>query len=241
MPSGVKSSETPLGAEQRRVLPRQRVAGFGEDADEVVLTERFQLDADRKAPLEFGDQVTGPRRGEGSRRDEQDVVGSDRAIPGVHGGPLEDREQVALHPLTAHVRSAVGGGAADLVDLVDEDDARILDHVDRVVVDAVHVDEAIRLLVDEHVAGLRDGHELLALARRGKLREEVGEGDADLLEPGPGEPLEGGLKRLVDLDLEGRVLQRPGREPSGDAAAPGTGPASLSCRLLLAGRIAHRG
>ena len=37
-----------LGAEQRGVLPGQRVARLGEDADEVVLAERLQLDADRE-------------------------------------------------------------------------------------------------------------------------------------------------------------------------------------------------
>ena len=40
-----------LGREQRRVLPDERVLGFGQDADEVGLRERVQLDADREAAV----------------------------------------------------------------------------------------------------------------------------------------------------------------------------------------------
>ncbi len=109
-----------------------------------------------------------------------------------------------------------------------------------VVVDAVHVDEAIGLLVDEHVARVGDRHELLALARWCKLREEVGERDADLLEAGAGEPLERGLEGLLHLDLDHRVLERCGREtppePPAPFAAPsclGSGLRSVRCRSIL--------
>jgi len=40
-----------LGREQRRVLPDERVLGLGQDADEVGLRERVQLDADREAAV----------------------------------------------------------------------------------------------------------------------------------------------------------------------------------------------
>src|SRR5580693_3592625 len=57
-----------LGAEQRRVLPGQRVARLGEDSYEIILAERLQFDADRKATLELRDEVagTGGREGAGS-------------------------------------------------------------------------------------------------------------------------------------------------------------------------------
>jgi len=40
-----------LGREQRRVLPDERVLRLGQDADEVGLRERVQLDADGEAAV----------------------------------------------------------------------------------------------------------------------------------------------------------------------------------------------
>src|SRR5690349_15403818 len=46
-----------LGGEERHVLAGERVLGLGEDPDEVLLLEGLELDADREAALELGDQV----------------------------------------------------------------------------------------------------------------------------------------------------------------------------------------
>src|SRR5437879_13273426 len=46
-----------LGGAQRRVLLGERVLGLREDAHEVLLGERLQLDADREAALQLGDEV----------------------------------------------------------------------------------------------------------------------------------------------------------------------------------------
>ena len=48
------------------------------------------------------------------------VLGRDRRA-------LDQRQQVALHPLAGDVGAAGLGAGADLVDLVDEDDAVLLD------------------------------------------------------------------------------------------------------------------
>src|SRR5207237_4939708 len=46
-----------LGGEERAVLLDQIGAGFAEDADEVLLAERLELDTDREAALELGQHV----------------------------------------------------------------------------------------------------------------------------------------------------------------------------------------
>ena len=46
-----KAQRDALHAEQRAVLLDERVARLGEDALEVLLDERLQLDANRKTPL----------------------------------------------------------------------------------------------------------------------------------------------------------------------------------------------
>ena len=78
MPSSVKLDGHLLGLHQRGVLPGQRVVGLGQDAHEIVLGQRAQLDPDRQAALQFGQQVRRLGDVEGARGDEQDVVGLDR-------------------------------------------------------------------------------------------------------------------------------------------------------------------
>ena len=48
-----------LGAEQRLILLGQAGAGRRQDADEILLRQRLQLDADRQPALELGQQVGG--------------------------------------------------------------------------------------------------------------------------------------------------------------------------------------
>ena len=90
------------------VLPQEGGAGLPEDAYEVVAGEVVELDADGEAALELGHEVGRLGAVEGSGGDEEDMVGGDGAVLGVDGGPLDDREQVALNALTGDV----GAGAA---------------------------------------------------------------------------------------------------------------------------------
>ena len=60
--------------------------------------------------------------------DEQDVVGLHHAVLGGDGAALDQRQQVALHAFARDVGAADGLAApGHLVDLVDEDDAVLLD------------------------------------------------------------------------------------------------------------------
>jgi len=66
-----------FGGEERDVLFYQGVAGFCEDALEVVLCEAFQFHADGQTALQLGDEVRGLGEVEGAGGDEEDVVGFD--------------------------------------------------------------------------------------------------------------------------------------------------------------------
>ena len=92
-----------LGPEQGDVLLGQGVARLDEDALEVGLVQRPQLDPDGEPALELGDEVAGPGYGEGAGGDEEDVVGVDRAVAGVDRRALEDGQEVALDALPADV------------------------------------------------------------------------------------------------------------------------------------------
>ena len=129
-PSSVNVSSTPSVAISADVLLDQRVLRLGQDADEVVLAERLELDADREAALQLGDQVGRLRHVERAGGDEQDVIGAHHAVLGVDGRAFDDRQDVALHALAADVGAVAALAAGDLVDLVDEDDAGLLDALD---------------------------------------------------------------------------------------------------------------
>ena len=153
--------------QQRRVLLQQRVLGFRQNPAQIVARQRRQFDADRQAPLQFRQQVG--RLGQMKRAggDEQHVVGLHQAVLGVHRGALDQRQQIALHALTGHVPAAHAAvaGAADFVDLVDEDDAVVLRVHHRVLGQAVVVEEVVGFLLLQQTAGGFDGHAaLLALA-----------------------------------------------------------------------------
>ncbi len=119
-----------LRPQQLHVLPDQGVLGLGQDADEILARQGLQLDPDGKAPLQLGDQVGGLGDVEGAGGDEQDVVGADHAVLGGHRGALDDRQEVPLDPLAGHVGAVAAFAAGDLVQLVQEDDAGVLDPPD---------------------------------------------------------------------------------------------------------------
>src|SRR5512143_3556437 len=69
-----------LRREEGVVLLQERILRLGQDADEVLLRERVELDADREPALELGDQVRRLRDMERARRDEKHVVRLNEAV-----------------------------------------------------------------------------------------------------------------------------------------------------------------
>ena len=113
---------------------------------------------------------------ERARRDEQDVVGLDRPVLGRDRGALDQRQQVALHALARDV-GADAVARANLVDLVEEDDAVVLDRLDGVLGDLLLIEQAVRFLVDQQRVGFphRDAAALGPAAER--LAEDVADRD----------------------------------------------------------------
>ncbi len=165
-----------FGFHQRLVLPDKARLGFRQDAAEVFLGQRTQFDADRQAALQFRQEVRRLGDMEGAGGDEEDVVGLHRAVLRRHRRAFDQRKQVALHAFArnAGTHAAVAGG--DLVDLVEEDDAVILDRTDRLALDDFVVDQLVGLVADQIRVGCLDrGADLLGAAAH-RLAEHFRQG-----------------------------------------------------------------
>src|SRR3546814_4753999 len=69
--SDVCSSDLPFGLHQGLVLLRQRIARFGEDAQEIVRLQRIEFDTNRQAALQFRHQIRRLGKVKRTGRDEQ--------------------------------------------------------------------------------------------------------------------------------------------------------------------------
>ena len=102
----------------------------------------------KHVPVSINEEMVGHKFGEFSPTRTHAVLGVDR-------GALDQRQQVALHALAAHVAAATELAAVgDLVDLVDEDDAVLLDGFERFRLHLLGVEQLVALLVDQHAVGI---------------------------------------------------------------------------------------
>jgi hypothetical protein len=98
-------------------------------------------------------------------------------------GALHDRQQIALHALPRHVGPlATPLARRHLVDLVDEDDPRLLDARHRQLAHSIRVHQARRLLVDESLEGRRHLEAAAARLLGHEAAEQILELDAHLLD-----------------------------------------------------------
>jgi hypothetical protein len=64
----------------------------------------------------------------GTRGNEQDVIGLDHAVLGVHGAAFNQRQQVALYAFAGYIATAMGfATATHLVDFIEKHNAVLLD------------------------------------------------------------------------------------------------------------------
>ena len=136
---------------------------------------------------------------ERARRDKEHVIRLDHAVFGVHRAALDDRQDVALNALAAHIR-AVGGAPGHLVDLVDEDDAVLLGAAQGFLRHRVHVDQLILFLGDQQTACIGDLH----AAHLGLFGHHVAHHRADVHARAVDLHV---LRRVLHLDLDLHVLQ----------------------------------
>src|SRR5207253_9728568 len=71
---------------------------------------------------------------------------------------LDDRKKVALNALAAHVRAVAPFAPRNLVELVEEDDARVLGTPDGLGDRLIHIDELLGLLLGQEPPRLGDPH-----------------------------------------------------------------------------------
>ena len=99
----------------------------------------------------------------GPRGNEQDVIGLHHAVFGGNGGALDQRQQIALHTLARHVGTTAFRARSHLVNFVNEDNAVLLEHVQRLRLDVFLVDQFGRFFIDQQFHRFGD-FELACLA-----------------------------------------------------------------------------
>jgi hypothetical protein len=159
-----------------------------------------------KATLQFGNQVGGLGEVEGAAGDEQDVVGLDHAVLGADRGALHQRQEVPLHALARDLGAVRLGARGDLVDLVEEDDAVLLDVLQRLGLDLLVVDQAHGLFVGQRLHGIADLHLALPLLAAADVLEHALDLLGEVFHAGRGEDFHAGL-RCGDLDLDFLVVE----------------------------------
>src|SRR5258705_8059840 len=112
-----------------------------------------------------------------ARRNEQDMIGLHRSVLGRDGGAYDVRQQDALHAYERDFVARAALAAGDLVDLVEKDDAVLLDRLDRFQHQLLAVEKLVGFLVDQDVVGFRyrDAPRLGAAAAH--LAEDIADGD----------------------------------------------------------------
>ena len=95
----------------------------------------------------------------------------------------------------------------DLVDLVDEDDAALLDALDGDARHAVHVDQLALFFLHEELERLGHLHAALARAPLDDARQHVLDVDVDLLDRRAGDDLERRKRALAHLELDRSLIE----------------------------------
>ena len=144
--------------------------------------------------------------------DEQDVVGTDDPILGRDRRALDDRKKVALNALAAHVRAVAPFAPRNLVELVEEDDARVLGTPDGLGDRLIHIDELLGLLLGQEPPRLGDPHLPALRPAWHDVREHVLEVDAHLLHALAGQNLDHRQRLLLHLQLDETIVQPPSPE-----------------------------
>src|SRR5579862_6354954 len=112
---GSEGQADAFGVQQGLILLGERVLGLGENADEIGFGERFEFHSNRKAALQFGDEIAGLGDVERAGGDEQNVIGADESVAGINGGSFDDGQDVALNAFAAHVGPVAAFAARDFV------------------------------------------------------------------------------------------------------------------------------
>ena len=129
-PSSVKEICSAFGCQQGLILLGEGCVRLREDAFEIFRSEGAELHPNGQPALQLRNQIRGLGQMKGAGGDEENVIGLHHAVFGGDGAAFDQRQQVALHAFAGHVRTHAFAALGDLVQLVDEDDAGLLDGFD---------------------------------------------------------------------------------------------------------------
>ncbi len=136
------------------------------------------------------------------------MIRADHAVFGVHGAAFHHGQQIPLHPLAGDVGLEAFTVAADLVDLVQKDDAALLHPLPGRLHHLVHVDKPLAFLLDEQFIGVLDLDPALLAALRKDPAEHVPKLHPHVLQSGHGHDLH--LRaRGLDLHLHQPLVKSP--------------------------------
>src|SRR5213593_3874400 len=91
-------------------------------------------------------------------RNEQNMISSYHAITTVHCRAFDNRQDVALHSFARNVRPVSRFSTGDFVDLIEENDARVLDPLDCSARNLIHVNESLFLFLHHVFDGFINTH-----------------------------------------------------------------------------------
>src|SRR5579883_1215468 len=152
------------------------------------------------------------------------MVGLDRPMLGRNGRALDERQKVALDAFTRDVAAAaISLTGADLVDLVQEDDAIVFNFADRLLDNLILVDQLVAFLNNERREGIFDAGAPRFRAPAKRAAEDIADRDrADRRARHIGQ-LEHRQRRrgLRNLDLDFLVVELACSEPLAERIARG--------------------
>ena len=134
------------------------------------------------------------------------MVGLDRAVLGGNGRAFDQRQQIALHALAADIGAARVGAGADLVDLVDEDDAVFLYGLKGRQLHGLIVQQLVGLFRHQQVVAFGHGH-AAAGAAAAHLAEQLAQVDGTHLALTGGVKGGEGVGAVGHLDLDHGIVQ----------------------------------
>ena len=180
---------------------------LGQDANEIVDRQRIQLDANRKAALQLGNQVRRLGDVKCAGGDEQNVIGAHHAVPRVHRRAFDDRQDVALHAFAADVGPVAGFAAGDLVDFIEKDDAAVLDALDGDARHLIHIDELLFFFLDQVIDRFGDLHLALLGPLAEESRKDIFDVDIHFLDALVADDLEGREVALLHFDFDRAIVE----------------------------------
>src|SRR5215213_9662415 len=129
------------------------------------------------------------------------------AVTRVDSCAFNDWKNVALHALTRNVRTMARLASRNLVDLVEEDDSRVLNAFDRCTRNLVHVDETLFLFLHQVLHRLIDPHFASLRATLKQVSQHVFHVDAHLFDALWTSKLDHGKVFLSDFQLNEPIVE----------------------------------